>query len=55
MARLGVGGNGIDGEHDPIARTLERRMAAPLAARKPQKPLDVGLFDGAARRQLPLF
>lgn len=41
----------------PVAERdrLERRMAAPLAARKPQKPLDVGLFDEAARRQLPLF
>ena len=27
----------------------------PLAARVPQKPLDIGLFDEAARNQLNLF
>ena len=34
---------------------LEARMAAPMAPRKPQKPLDIGLFDLAARNQLDLF
>ncbi|HVM79669.1 MAG TPA: hypothetical protein VMU06_11650 [Stellaceae bacterium] len=34
---------------------LEARMAAPLLPRKPQKPLDIGLFDGHARNQLSLF
>ena len=41
----------------PIAtrERLEARMAAPLIATKPQKPLDLGLFDEAARNQLELF
>lgn len=30
-------------------------MAASLIPRKPQKPLDFGLFDLAARNQLDLF
>lgn len=30
-------------------------MAAPLAPRKPQKPLNIGLFDEDARNQLHLF
>ncbi len=30
-------------------------MAAPLIPRKPQKPLDIGLFDETARNQLSLF
>lgn len=34
---------------------LERRMVAPLLATKFQKPLDIGLFDLAARNQLDLF
>ena len=34
---------------------IEARMAAPLAPRVPQKPLDIGLFDEAARNQLDLF
>lgn len=34
---------------------IEARMAAPLTPRKPQKPLDIGLFDMAARNQLSLF
>lgn len=34
---------------------IEARMAAPLIPRKPQKPLDIGLFDMAARNQLSLF
>ena len=34
---------------------LEARMAAPLLPTRPQKPLDLGLFDMAARDQLDLF
>ena len=34
---------------------LELIAAAPLTADTPQKPLDIGLFDEAARRQLTLF
>lgn len=34
---------------------IEARMAAPLAPRVPQKPLDIGLFDEDARNQLDLF
>lgn len=34
---------------------IEARMAAPLVAKKTQKPLDIGLFDEAARNQLNLF
>jgi hypothetical protein len=34
---------------------LESRMAAPLLPTRPQKPLDLGLFDLAARNQLDLF
>ena len=30
-------------------------IAAPLAPRKPQKPLNIGLFDEDARKQLSLF
>ena len=30
-------------------------MAAPLAPRREQKPLDIGLFDENARNQLDLF
>ena len=30
-------------------------MAAPLAPRREQKPLDIGLFDEDARNQLDLF
>lgn len=30
-------------------------MAAPLTPRREQKPLDIGLFDDGARRQLSLF
>ena len=30
-------------------------MAAPLLPTRPQKPLDLGLFDMAARDQLDLF
>ena len=31
------------------------RLAAPMAPRVPQKPLDIGLFDEDARNQLSLF
>lgn len=34
---------------------LVLQLAAPLAPRKPQKPLDIGLFDEDARNQLSLF
>jgi len=34
---------------------LEARMAAPLVPAKPQKPLNIGLFDEDARNQLDLF
>jgi hypothetical protein len=34
---------------------LALRMAAPMTARKPQKPLNIGLFDEDARNQLALF
>jgi len=30
-------------------------MAAPLTPRREQKPLDIGLFDDGARRQMNLF
>jgi len=34
---------------------LERLMNAPLAPRAPQKPLNIGLFDEDAPKQLSLF
>ena len=34
---------------------LQARMAAPLLPTRPQKPLDLGLFDMASRNQLDLF
>lgn len=34
---------------------LEVRMAAPMLPRKPQQPLDIGLFDEIGRNQLELF
>jgi len=34
---------------------IEARMAEPLIPRKPQKQLDIGLFDLTARKQLDLF
>ena len=34
---------------------LQARMAAPLLPTRPQKPLDLGLFDIAARNQFDLF
>ena len=38
-----------------LRERLERLMDAPLAPRTPQKPLNIGLFDEDARRQLSLF
>lgn len=38
-----------------LRERLERRMDAPLLPTKLQKPLDIGLFDLAARNQLDLF
>jgi hypothetical protein len=38
-----------------LRERLERRMDAPLVPTRLQKPLDVGLFDLAARNQLDLF
>ena len=38
-----------------VADRLAWRAAAPLTAKKPQRPLDHGLFDLAARDQLSLF
>jgi len=38
-----------------LAERLALRMAGPLRPRKPQKPLDIGLFDEDARNQLSLF
>ena len=34
---------------------LERLLEAPLRPSKPQKPLNIGLFDEDARNQLNLF
>jgi hypothetical protein len=38
-----------------IRDRLELRAAAPLAPAKPQRPMDVGLFNLSARNQLDLF
>ena len=38
-----------------LRERLALRMAAPMAPRKPQKPLNIGLFDEDARNQLALF
>jgi hypothetical protein len=38
-----------------VRQRLDHLMAQPLLPRKPQKPLDIGLFDEAARNQLSLF
>jgi hypothetical protein len=38
-----------------VRERLAHLMAQPLGPRKPQKPLDIGLFDEAARNQLSLF
>jgi len=38
-----------------LRERLVLRRAAPLSPLKPQKPLDIGLFDADARNQLDLF
>ena len=38
-----------------VRERLERLSEGPLLPRKLQKPLDIGLFDLAARNQLDLF
>ena len=38
-----------------IRERLEARMSAPLLPAKPQKPLDIGLWDFDRRNQLDLF
>jgi hypothetical protein len=38
-----------------LRERLALRLEAPLVPRKPQKPLNVGLFDEDARNQLSLF
>ena len=38
-----------------VRQRLDHLMAQPPLTRKPQKPLDIGLFDEAARNQLSLF
>jgi hypothetical protein len=38
-----------------IRERLDHLAAQPLTPRKPQKPLDIGLFDEATRDQLSLF
>jgi hypothetical protein len=38
-----------------VRERLEHLTQAPLGPRKLQKPLDIGLFDLAARNQLDLF
>jgi hypothetical protein len=38
-----------------IGDRMKARMDAPLVSRKPQKLLDIGLFDEIGRNQLELF
>ncbi len=38
-----------------LRQRLEVLFAAPLAPRKPQRPMNIGLFDEDARNQLDLF
>jgi hypothetical protein len=38
-----------------IRERIAVRAAQPLRPSRPQKPLDIGLFDEAARQQLSLF
>ena len=38
-----------------VRERIEARMVAPLVPTKPQKPLNIGLFDEDARNQLDLF
>ena len=37
------------------AQRLALRANAPLLPKKPQRPLDLGLFDTAARNQIEMF
>jgi hypothetical protein len=37
------------------AQRLALRADAPLSPKKPQRPLDLGLFDTAARNQIEMF
>ena len=37
------------------AQRLALRADAPLLPKKPQRPLDLGLFDTAARNQIEMF
>jgi hypothetical protein len=37
------------------AQRLALRADAPLLPKKPQQPLDLGLFDTAARNQIEMF
>ena len=37
------------------AQRLAIRADAPLLPKKPQRPIDLGLFDTAARNQLEMF
>ena len=46
----------VPGIHPVTQRErLALLMATPLAPRREQKPLDIGLFDENARNQLDLF
>lgn len=38
-----------------LRQRLDRMTEAPLLPRKLQKPMDIGLFDLAARNQMDLF
>jgi hypothetical protein len=38
-----------------LRERLEHLLAAPLGPKKPQKPLNIGLFDEDARNQLDFF
>ena len=37
------------------AQRLALRADAPLLPKKPQRPIDLGLFDTAARNQIEMF
>jgi hypothetical protein len=41
--------------HVTLRQRLAVLFAAPLAPRKPQRPMNIGLFDEDARNQLDLF
>jgi len=38
-----------------LRQRLAALLAAPLASSKPQRPMNIGLFDEDARNQLDLF